>query len=150
MVAQSIQDELVVAAAHGDVRQISSLLEQGADINGAGGAGGYWTPLTCATENGQLGVIRLLVSRGAKLDEAITDAGTPLHVAIDNALDGAIQSGTEVDWQGVALLLDLGADLHTADRKGKTPLDLVAAYGDRAQREFAEFLERFPQGHDDG
>ena len=146
MAVPSLQDELITVAAQGDLRQIIALLEQGADINGAGGMGQYWTPLTCATENGRVEVIEFLVSRGAKLDEAITDAGTPLHVAIDNAVDGAIQSGGEVDWQAVALLLRLGANLHATDRRGKTPLDVVAAYGFRARQEFDEFLRQRRDG----
>lgn len=63
---------LVTAAGRGDVPQVKSLLELGADPNYTGG-GLNWTPLMAAAEGGHVAVVRLLLEAGA--DPGVTRGG---------------------------------------------------------------------------
>jgi hypothetical protein len=54
------------AAERGREEVVADLLRRRADMNGADGLG--WTPLHLAAQKGHLGVVKLLVQAGAKLD----------------------------------------------------------------------------------
>ncbi|CAK9203158.1 unnamed protein product [Sphagnum troendelagicum] len=101
----------IEGAAHsGDVRRIQALLERGAPVNGDGASG--YAPLHYASRNGHLQACRVLLQRGAVVDQR-TRAGqaTSLHRA---AYTGHLDI--------VKLLLERGADVCAQDADGCTPL----------------------------
>jgi hypothetical protein len=66
---------------------------------------------------------------------------TPLHYAVDIAIDGTIQQSLEtIDWSVVGVFLDLGADPNIRDARGKTVYDTASAYGYNARRSFDDFM----------
>ncbi|KAF2475773.1 ankyrin, partial [Lindgomyces ingoldianus] len=78
------------------------------------------TPLHYAADHGNLELIKLLISKGAKVDAFDRDSGTPLHRASQSGLDTVKlllqQEGTE-------------SCLKVADRYGYLPLHNAVAYG---------------------
>ena len=107
---------LVDAARLGDVEAVKSLLEQGADVNGALGDG--MTALHWAAERGHAGVAEVLISAGAGVDVGTRIGSyTPLHLASRGG-HGRV----------VRMLLGVGADPNaTTTNSGVTPLHLAAA-----------------------
>ena len=74
--------------------------------------------LAVAAEEGQLPIIKHLLSIGADIDAADRDAGTPLHHAAWREYKGTIE-----------LLLQMGANTHLKSRWGETALDVVVRIG---------------------
>ena len=106
------------AAMRGDLDAVRSLINQGADVNGAQGDG--MTALHWAAENGSAPTAALLLSAGANLS-AVTRLGgyTPLHLA-------AKAGSAEV----VRAFLAAGADPRAATTTGgATALHFAAAAG---------------------
>lgn len=105
------------AVATGKVAEVESLVEAGADINGANTTG--QTPLHLAVANGNAEMVRVLLEDGAELD--LPDASeqcSALHVAAQNG-----------DVDIVKLLVRYGADLEACTRRQQTPLHLAALHG---------------------
>jgi ankyrin repeat protein len=99
---------------------IADLLEHGADVNAAGPGGG-----TALMEqagkypymaDSNLPTLRLLLSKGAKLDLADVAGRTALINAVRHSNADAVK-----------LLLEAGADTQTRDRDGKSALDYAEA-----------------------
>jgi hypothetical protein len=110
---------LVLAADRGHEDTVSTLLEQGSDIN-VGNQHGQ-TPLHLAAKRGNSGVLKLLLEQGATVDAVESVAGfTPLHYAVvqDHAdlCELLIRYGADPD----ALTGDGDAPLHLAIEKGRT------------------------------
>ena len=108
------------AAVAGDVEAVRSLLNGGADPDGAHGDG--MTGLHWAARNGDLETAELLLGAGADLT-AVTRVGahTPLHVA-----------ATAADPSVVQALLEGGADPNAVTTTDTGPLHFAAASGNRA------------------
>ncbi len=124
--------------ADGRVYDVAALLDSEANVNGNGSR---WSPLLTASEHEQPEIIRLLVSRGADINLGNENGWTPLHNAIDVAIDGAAQCQLpEIDWECVGLFLDLGGDPLLKCKDGKTPLDIVDDYGTNARDSFDSFM----------
>ena len=106
------------AAMRGDVAAVRSLIDQGADVNGAQGDG--MTALHWAAENGSAATAELLLSAGANLS-AVTRLGgyTPLHLAAKAGSAGVVQAFLEAE-----------ADPRATTTTGAaTPLHFAAAAG---------------------
>ncbi|GFH26472.1 ANK_REP_REGION domain-containing protein [Haematococcus lacustris] len=110
------QDELISAARSGDPDTVTTLLELGADPNGAGTSG--LLPLIAAAEHGHTKVVTTLLGAGATPDVSTSSGTTPLRAAILSGEGGCITA-----------LLGAGArpDMETA--RG-TPLTTAATVGD--------------------
>lgn len=105
------------AAQRGEVSEVESLVESGADSHAAK-AGGQ-TPLHLAAANGDADRVRVLIEDGAEFDVPDGDEGLcPLHVAA--------QYGHE---RVVDLLVRYGADLEARTLHQQTPLHLAALHG---------------------
>ena len=102
------------------------LLDHGADINARNNSG--LTPLGSAAYQ-DLEFTRMLVERGARIDDSDSDGWTSLH--------WAIQSGNV---QIVQLLLENGADVNVRDKSGKSPSQFGSA---RRIPEIAELLSKY-------
>jgi beta-lactamase regulating signal transducer with metallopeptidase domain len=89
---------LVETAEEGDIREVQTLLDAGANVNAV--APGDGTPLIAASRGGHLDLVRLLLDRGADINLAAPGDGNPL-----------IMASREGHLAVVQLLVDRGADL---------------------------------------
>src|SRR3954467_15332769 len=107
---------LLTAAERGDQALARTLLQQGADVNAAGGDGS--TPLHRAVFSDHFDIATLLVKAGAKV--AVTDryGVTPLALA---CLNGNAKM--------IRLLIEAGADPATVDSAGEPALMTAARTG---------------------
>jgi hypothetical protein len=117
--AQELDDDLLAAARKGDLAQVKSLLDHGADVNAKSPYGS--TPLFFACDRGHIEVIKLLLDRGADLNTEDTFYHfTPLSWAVE-------KDRPEI----VKLLLKRGAKspalvLTAAVQEGNLPLVKIA------------------------
>jgi len=105
------KDWLTYAAATGEVRLLNYLLSNGFDVNTRDSRG--QSALGAAAVEGQTEIGRILIARGARLDNRTDSlAETPLTQA-------AQMNRTDM----VSLLLEHGADANEKDGTGRTALD---------------------------
>ncbi|MFH1724991.1 MAG: ankyrin repeat domain-containing protein [Elusimicrobiota bacterium] len=102
------------ASNAGDVRQVRSLLDKGADLNKGkkykptwDSPATYMSPMRLAIEAGHADVVRLLLERGASVDQNGLDGRTPLGYAVAKS-----------DMVIVKLLLAKGADVNATGADG--------------------------------
>ena len=117
-VAPAEDGPIIDATKRGDIEEVQTLIQQGADVNESYGDG--MTALHWAAERGDLMVAEVLIAAGASV-EAGTRIGhyTPLHMA-------AKAARPEV----VAALVEAGATVNAATtNSGATPLHLAAIAG---------------------
>ncbi len=144
----SINSALYSAAAKGYRRIVGLLLRYGTAINGKGQAG--MTPLQIAVVKKHIDVVRLLIDKGALLEE-LTPYGTALHAAASlgrleiarlllrsyahvNAIGGPygtpLQAAiTKGDLEMTRLLLDWDAWIYLRGPGGDKPIEVAAYYG---------------------
>ncbi|XP_069738981.1 protein phosphatase 1 regulatory subunit 16A [Phaenicophaeus curvirostris] len=124
---------------------VSALLEAGADVNARDTE--LWTPLHAAATCGHLGLVRLLIQRGADLLAVNSDGNMPYDLCEDEATLDCIESAmaeqgitqekieeargaTERDMvQEIRELLESGGDLDAPRDHGATLLHIAAANG---------------------
>ena len=99
---------------------VSSLIENGADVNARGGIN-KWTPLMMATERGYCRMVTFLIEHGAYIDLQDSNGRTALHYA--TVKDEKCFRGFK--HQVVSKLLAAGAS-HLCDNSGLTPLLLAS------------------------
>jgi hypothetical protein len=104
------------AAQRGDEEEVTRLLDGDPTLLERRNDMGK-TPLVLAAEHGQLGVVKLLVQRGANINAQLYGMTALLYAAV--------QGHEEV----VAFLLEKGAQSTTRDDDNVTPLMLACGYG---------------------
>ena len=136
----TLEDALVHEVWRQDLSAVQRLLNSGANPNLPGRA--WSSAIACAGENDETGeIVRALVAAGADLNIQDDYGRTPLHHAVDMAIDGTIQNNLdEIDWTVVGVYLDLGAEPNIPDKNGKTIADVASAYGHDAKRSFENFM----------
>jgi uncharacterized protein len=93
------------------------------DINAVDKNG--WTPLHSACKGGHLGIIQLLINKGA-FSRALTNEGaSPLHYLVRNA-------SQDKSYVAIQLLVQKSSAVDVTNRHGETPLHQAAMRG-RAQ-----------------
>jgi len=109
-------EDLVKAAAKGDLAAVQSLLAAGTDVNSADSKG--HTALMEAARTGKADVVQALIKAGANLDAQSQDGWTAAMRAIM-----AAQAGT------LRLLTEAGADISKTNNKGQTAFLIAMEYG---------------------
>ena len=134
------EDALIHEVWRQDIAAVQRLLDAGANPNLPGRA--WSSAIACAGENDDTGdIVRVLVGAGADVNIQDEHGQTPLHHAVDMAIDGTIQQNLdEIDWTVVGVYLELGADPSRPDNNGTTVDDIATAYGYNAKRSFDEFM----------
>lgn len=115
--AAAADDRLSVAAMNGDLQTVQSLLQAGADVNGAQGDG--TTALHWAASRDDLDITRVLLAAKANVEaKTRLNQMTPLFMAAKNGNAPIVEA-----------LLKAGADAKAATNVGTTALMLAAAAG---------------------
>ena len=136
----TLEDALVHEVWRQDMPAIQRLLQAGANPNLPGRE--WSSAIACSGENDATGdIVRVLVAAGANINIQDAQGLTPLHHAVDMAIDGTIQRSLDaIDWTVVGVFLDLGADPMIRDARGETVYEMVTAYGYNARRSFDDFM----------
>jgi ankyrin repeat protein len=120
------------AARDGDVEQVGTLIDSGADLNAQGDNGE--TPLILAILEGHASVASLLIDGGADIQatayanaveiaEQLLRGGADINDQMNKAGGTALSVASEEGHSGVVtVLIDHGADLEAGERNGYTPL----------------------------
>lgn len=113
-----------------DLEQILLLLSFGADVNAmADNRNDYRTVLHYAVLSGDPALVNLLIKQGAKINNSLPEAASPLDLAIING-----------DPILVKLLLDLGADVNRASPIHGSPLHVACSNRIRKRFEIMKIL----------
>jgi len=136
----SLESQLIHEVWRNDIPAIKRLLAAGANPNLPGRA--WSSAIACAGENDETGeVATVLVEAGADINIQDEAKQTPLHHAVDVAIDSAGQGRHEViNWSVVEVFLSLGADPTIEDSQGDTAFDIASCCGGSVLKSFEEFL----------
>ena len=107
--------QFVAALNAGNMRQIKTLVNSGANINGHDEHG--WTPLIHACEQGEIRIVRFLLRNGARVNVRQTNGETPLMAASRHGYLHIVQE-----------LLKAGAYVNAHSKNSETALELAAGY----------------------
>lgn len=126
-----LSNELYQSIAAGDASEVGNLLRRGADPNriGAGGLIGG-TPLTWATEQSDLKIIKVLIKGGADVNKRIGRGYTALMLAATP--------------QVAQLLLDAGSNSQLKNIDGQTALQIAQ---ERKLAQVIKILQRAEPKH---
>jgi len=112
-----------------DIEEVKRLLSPSIDFTIQASNG--HTLLMQAAEMENLEVADLLISKGAGINSKGYNGATPLHIAVDNSIDGIIQNGGkpgDEPIEFISFLLKHGADQHLKDNDGRSALDWAISY----------------------
>ena len=129
---------------NGDYKKLSKLLQKSEiDLNESDEKG--WTPLLLACENEEFDIVRFLVENGADVNKPDFHGQTPLHFAVDEAIDSSCRHelGRRVDDTPVDIIVYLlwkGADPLQKDLNGETPIDWANRY---SVNKIVDLLKRY-------
>ena len=140
---QKIYDLIV----SGNYKKLAKLLE-GSDICLNDMYAGT-TPLLVACDNEEFDIVRLLVEKGADVNRADEVGQSPLHFAVDSAIDANCghEQGRRVDDAPVDIIVYLlwkGADPLREDGQGKTPIDWAVRAG---VQKIEDLLRKYIENH---
>ncbi len=138
------------AAFHGRIEACRYLLKNGCRLVDRDAFGE--TPLHFAAKGNQVEAVKLFIALDADVDANVEKDSPLAEAAGDNAAEAVrllIEHGAAVNAHGgfgrtalhravlrggadaVAVLLELGGDIHAGDKQGISPLDFVSAYRDQ-------------------
>lgn len=112
-----LDNKLIEAAEHGNVRKLLKYLNNGANVNARDEDSS--TALHYAADKKNPVLVKILLERGADVHAQDTEGRTPLFYCEAS--------------QRAALLILAGADVNAADHEGNTPLHTAAATRGRAE-----------------
>jgi hypothetical protein len=77
-------------------------------------------------------LLAVAIKNGLNINRDLGEGWTPIHQAIDNAIDGMIQDNLDLPdpetLELIKILIDNGASLDVCDKKGYKPLDALNTY----------------------
>lgn len=115
---------LVPCVEGGDYNAVARLIRGGADVNGTGS----WTPLALAAMKGHKDIVKLLLENGADPNYKGRACDIPL-IACTRGLGNWYSQGRFDDYAVIAqCLIDAGADVNGANRRGDVALDWAVHY----------------------
>jgi ankyrin repeat protein len=124
---------LHTAAVAADIGTLRALLDAKVDVNARDAAD--FTPLMVAASNGSVEAVKLLLSRGARVND-VSGAGEVVIHAPARVKNGTLALGSFTalllaapagSAELVKTLIDAGADVNATDIRGMTPLMLAVA-----------------------
>jgi ankyrin repeat protein/beta-lactamase regulating signal transducer with metallopeptidase domain len=114
--ARALARSLVEAAQHGEIDEVSALLQAGVDVNSV--VRGDGTPLLAAAQRGDTQMAEFLIQRGADPNITSEGDGSPLIVAAKHGHRRVVQA-----------LIDAGADVDLSVPGDGSPLIMAAEGG---------------------
>ncbi|MCX4030003.1 ankyrin repeat domain-containing protein [Endozoicomonas sp. SM1973] len=99
-----------------------------------------WQLIHIAALNGLDRVVEWLIENGADVNAQDKQGCTPLLLAFDLDIDGAIQSGKEINFSHTKKLIDLGADQSIENNDGESLESTASAYGKKVYLIYKEEL----------
>lgn len=145
------EQDLLAAAAEGDIAKVNGLIKDGVDANAINSLGR--TGIIAAAWRGHYDVVKSLLEAGVDIDAVDNQGGTALTWAAVNGhtrivalllresalVDARDNKGTtpliRAAWNGhavvVGLLMDAGADVNAADDSGNTAMDRATSMDER-------------------
>ena len=131
---------LIIASEWGATGAAARLLEHGAAVDSKDQLR-QQTALHRAAENGHVEVVQKLLDHGAPVDAADQSGFTPFMLAAQS------QSFSNVGSDALLrLLADQGANIHTRNAHGQTPLEYARSRNDGAWRALADALQNLEGG----
>ena len=103
-------EDLLKAAAAGDLAQVRALLEKGTDIDHQAQTGA--TTLIVASQEGHEEIVQALLAKGAEIDHQAKNGFTALTIASQNGHEGVVQA-----------LLARGAEINQPNQRWCDSLD---------------------------
>lgn len=101
-----------------------------------------WGLLHYAAENIFKSVVEMLLDNGVPVDINTTNGSTPYLVALDSAIDAAIQNDDpDFDFSVVKLLIQSGANTEACSNDGISKDSILENYGEKATE---EYYKQFP------
>lgn len=123
------------ATCHVDVRLLVSLALHCLALTGNESLARLAMETALNSENPSL--LGAVISAGADINIDLGDGWTPMHHAMDIAIDGMIQNNLETPYpeaiEMIRMLIAHGANLEQKNREGKTPLDAINTYSGSEQ-----------------
>jgi ankyrin repeat protein len=120
---------LHIAAAGGTSEGLKEMLRTGIDPNAQDDNG--WTALHFAAQAGSVECVRALLAAGARVDLRDNHGNTPLFRAVfESRGDGSI----------ITMLREAGADAHSTNGHGVSPVQLARSIGNYDVVQFFEDL----------
>lgn len=138
----ALDEQLRDAAVDGNIELVSTLIDDGANVDAPGKYGK--TPLMYAAESGNTDAIALLLSHDANVNARTSSGSTALTFAAENGHESVtamlvhfgadVHDRTRAGWDSlmiaakngyaliVAQLLEFGADVRSSDRKGNSAM----------------------------
>jgi ankyrin repeat protein len=107
------------ASGLGDLREVTALIAEGADVNWADVEQNRGTPLIAASQGGHLAVVNALIAARAAVDRSNSQGFTALIVAAQNGFDAIVD----------CLIRVAGASVHHVNDQGSTALHIAAQQG---------------------
>lgn len=124
-----MKEKLLIAIFEEDISEVKKSLYEGEDINSEGENG--YTPLMQAAKVESIEITQLLIQNGALVYSKDHEHCTPLHIAVDASIDGAIQNNEKPGDESISvihLLLKDGADPSLQYLHDKSALDWALEY----------------------
>ena len=116
---EMINKRLIVASFRGDLREVTALIAEGADVNWAAVNQGRGTPLMAASQKGHLAVVNALIAARAAVDRSDSQGYTALIYAAQKGFDAIVD----------CLIRVAGASVHHVSDQGRTALHSAAQQG---------------------